>query len=135
MARTSAVAALRDRLAEVEAERDGLAIAIKAIPRHTPDTFDPPFCRACGVDWPCEVEVAHVVAHNIAAAATHQGNPSSVGSGCDGDQGSATADPATAGASTEGAGPKDFPPSPHKWGRSRMGATVDMWWLDQQEDA
>lgn len=44
----------------------------------------------------------------IAAAATHQDTTkSSVGSGCDGDHGAATADPATAGASTEGAAPKD----------------------------
>ena len=126
MARTSAVAALRDRLAEVTAERDRLAAAIQAIPRHTRCTV------ACGVDhcatrgckkaWPCPTEQAH-----IAAAATHQGNPSSVGSGCDGDHGAGTPDPATAGRPTGRPAPKDdHRCGPHCWGRCTHDPGVDL---------
>lgn len=95
-----------DELEVLRAERDRLADAIDDIPRHEPLTtrgfVTVAICDECGADWPCPTEHAH-----IAAAATHQGNPSSVGSGCDGDHGAATADPATAGASSEGAAPKD----------------------------
>ena len=52
MARTSAVAALRDRLAEVTAERDRLRDAIDAISRH----------REARADWPATAVSATPVA-------------------------------------------------------------------------
>ena len=67
MARTSAVAALRDRLAEVAAERDRLRDAIEAIARrpHIPTTY----CRRCGHPWPCPTERAHrLLAHDAPTA-------------------------------------------------------------------
>lgn len=106
MARTSAVAALRDRLAEVEAERDRLRAAIEAIPRHKKwSRWEA--CSSCHYStWPCPTERAH-----IAAAATHQGTTnSSVGSGCDGDPGRVTTAP-QGGAQSRPA-PKDWPTAP-----------------------
>ena len=41
------------------AERDRLAAAIKAIPRHESDVFAPDRCYPCMEPWPCPTEQAH----------------------------------------------------------------------------
>lgn len=107
------VRALEERLAGVTAERDRLRDAIEAIPRHEHHAVVVmrrgqvrQKCNACYMTpWPCPTERAH-----IAAAATHQGNPSSVGSGCDGDHGAGTPDPAAAGRPSGRPAPEDCPP-------------------------
>lgn len=72
MARTSAVAALRDRLAEVAAERDRLRDAIEAILRHERQGSSGPWyhlCKQCTVRWPCPTERAHrLLAHDAPTA-------------------------------------------------------------------
>lgn len=99
------VRALEAQVAEVTAERDRLRAVIEAIPRHEVDVFAPNCCHPCMTPWPCPTERAH-----IAAAATHQGTNSSVGSGCDGDHGAGTPDPAAAGRPSGRPAPEDCPP-------------------------
>ena len=55
------------RLAEVTAERDRLAAAIQAIPRHhqlvgASSGYAYGVCDACDHWWPCSTEQAHIAA-------------------------------------------------------------------------
>jgi hypothetical protein len=81
MARTSAVAALRDRLAEVAAERDRLRDAIDAISRHREARGGlAGNCRQCNAPWPCRTEQAHIAATQSTASAEDRAATDGAGS-------------------------------------------------------
>lgn len=81
---------LRDRLAEVTAERDRLRDAIEAIPRHTrepasgplaPDYIGKlPICFVCAELWPCPTEQAHIAATQSTASAEDRAATDGAGS-------------------------------------------------------
>lgn len=100
------VRALEERLAEVTAERDRLAAVVREAHAAAAELHHASWCSEVLWRGGCSCGVQELT-DTLAAAATHQGNPSSVGSGCDGDHGAGTPDPAAAGRPTGRPAPKD----------------------------
>ncbi|HNH96885.1 MAG TPA: hypothetical protein PLY51_15030 [Microthrixaceae bacterium] len=121
MARTSAVAALRDRLAEVTAERDRLRDAIDAISRHREARGGlAGNCRQCNAPWPCRTEQAHLAATQSTASAEDRAATDGAGSRLPHGEGPHDATSTAPGPTAEGTLPApkdDHRCGPNCWGR------------------
>lgn len=92
-----------------KAERDRLAAVVREAHAAAAELHHASWCSEVLWRGGCSCGVQELT-DTLAAAATHQGNPSSVGSGCDGDHGAGTPDPAAAGRPSGRPAPEDCPP-------------------------